>query len=120
MNTTGIDNNEYTQPAAERLWQMLKDRQVKDMFFFHHCHVGMYTLEFYCPAVYLAVELYNEDDSSDIPDAEREEYLEDCYGIRIIRFDRQEVLDNPSRVLNEIVRQIEGRMFREEEPKPHS
>ena len=120
MNTTGIDNNEYTQPAAERLWQMLKDRQVKDLFFFHHCHVGMYTLEFYCPAVYLAVELYNEADSSDTSDAEREEYLEDCYGIRIMRFDRQEVLDNPSRVLNEIVRQIGGRMFREEEPKPHS
>ena len=79
-----------------------------------------YTLEFYCPAVYLAVELYNETDSSDIPDAEREEYLEDCYGIRIIRFGRQEVLDEPSHVQNEIVRQVEGRMFCEEEPKPHS
>jgi very-short-patch-repair endonuclease len=62
-------------------------------------------LDFYCPAAGLSVEAdggIHDVESVARRDSERQQILEEVYGIRVVRFTNDEVLKGPEQVLNTI------------------
>ena len=78
-----------TLPAAELiLWSKLKNRQVCGRKFRRQFSVGTYVVDFYCPALKLAMEI--DGDSHFQPgeqekDQRRQEHIE-FFGVQFLRF----------------------------------
>lgn len=92
-------------PAEISLWQILKGRQVDGLKFRRQFGVGPYILDFYCPALKLAVELDGQvhfSDEARASDAERDAYLLREHSIRVLRYENRIVFDWPSLILDEI------------------
>lgn len=92
------------QTDAERaFWAHVRNRQFFGMRFFRQYSVGPYILDFYCPALKLAIELdggqHNQVEGREY-DIARSEYL-NAQGIEVIRFWN-----------NEILRELEGVLAR--------
>ncbi len=92
-------------PAEAVLWKMLKSRQVLGVKFRRQFSVGLYILDFYSPEIKLCIELdgaghYTLDGSG--YDEARTEYLMRMHGIRVIRFENQQVFDCANGVFSEI------------------
>ena len=70
------------------LWRRLKGKQLDGLKFRRQFSVGPYIIDFYCPAVKLALELdgaiHNMGDQPQY-DAERQAFIE-TFGIRFLRF----------------------------------
>ena len=91
--------------AEARLWLMLKNRQVEGMRFRRQFSIGPYILDFYCPEIRLCVELDGEPHftiEGREHDNQRTEYLTGLYGIRVLRFENQDVFKYSEGVLSEI------------------
>src|SRR5581483_7191237 len=93
--------------AAEAvLWTYLKNRKLRGKKFRRQSSVGPYIVDFYCPECRLAIELDGAPHFApnvDGYDQKRTEYLESA-GLRVIRFENQDVRDNIELVL-EVIRQ---------------
>ena len=91
--------------AAEAvLWQNLKGRQLLGKKFRRQIGIGRYIVDFYCPESGLVIELDGDRHFSitiDEYEAERTKYLEE-EGLRIIRFENNELYDNLEGVLETI------------------
>ncbi len=92
----------HNQTDAERaFWWKVRNRQFHGLKFFRQYSVGSYILDFYCPAIKVAVELdggqHNQPEECDY-DAVRSEYLNSC-GVSVVRFWNHEVLQNMDSVL---------------------
>ena len=78
-----------TETAAEALlWERLRDRRLGGLKFRRQYSVGIYILDFYCPAWRLAIELDGESHASPEAqkyDAERTEFLS-MLNICVLRF----------------------------------
>lgn len=93
------------QTEAERaFWAQVRNSQLCGIRFFRQYSIGPYILDFYCPAIRLAVEI----DGGQHLDAENREYDEarseylQAQGINVIRFWNHEVLQNMQGVLLKI------------------
>ena len=93
-------------PAEQKLWAVLKDRQL-DGFKFRAQHpVGRFIVDFYCPACRLMIEVdgsahYSQADY----DTARTEQLE-SHGYKVLRFTNDEVINHLSDVLTTIYQTI--------------
>ena len=95
--------NNPTQAEAF-LWGYLKHSQLEDKKFRRQASIGSYIVDFYCPTEKLCVELDGEvhfDEEAKKYDAKRTKYLESL-GLKVIRFENQEVIYNFDKVLKEI------------------
>lgn len=95
--------NNPTQAEAF-LWGFLKHSQLEDKKFRRQASIGSYIVDFYCPSEKLIIELDGEvhfDEEAKKYDAERTKYLESL-GLKVIRFENQEVIYNLDKVLKEI------------------
>jgi very-short-patch-repair endonuclease len=94
-------------PAEQKLWECLRDRQLRG-FKFRRQHVsGKFITDFYCHQIDLIVEI--DGDSHDrraTYDASRTKILERD-GMVVIRFVNQDVFDFLNCVLEEVLRQCE-------------
>jgi very-short-patch-repair endonuclease len=92
--------------AEKKLWRALRRDQLLGLSFRRQHPIGTYVLDFYCPALALAIEIdrgqhtYAANRSSD----ERRSRWLTKKGIRVIRFWNNEVLQNLQGVLSEITR----------------
>jgi very-short-patch-repair endonuclease len=98
-------------PAERELWKYLQNKQLDGYKFRRQFSVGNYILDFYCTAVKLAVELdgaphFTEEGKS--YDKNRDEYL-NSQGIRVLRFENNEVLETIENVLNTIKEVMQAR-----------
>ena len=89
------------------LWSRLKGKQVLGLRFRRQYSVGPYSLDFYCPAVRLAVEI--DGDSHWIGgaveyDRSRQDFVE-SFGIRFLRFPNSEIYED----LDGAVQVVEGK-----------
>ena len=87
--------------AEAVLWTHLKGSRLDGAKFRRQQGVGVYVLDFYCPAVRLAIELdgaAHDHEDAVARDAAREAWLA-AHGIRVIRFVNDDVLRNPEGVL---------------------
>ena len=92
-------------PAAEAVvWSRLRRKQVCGCKFRRQYSVGSYVLDFYCPALKLAVEIDGDShfaaDANDY-DQQRQAFIE-SFGIRFLRFTNKQVYGNLEGVLQTI------------------
>jgi len=90
--------------AEATLWTLLKGKQLEGRKFRRQHSVGFYILDFYCPAEKLAIELDGERHFTEqgiSRDEKRTKYL-NSVGIRVIRFENEEIFQSPEGVLREI------------------
>ena len=90
-------------PAEQKLWQALKGKKLAGLKFRAQHPVGLFVLDFYCPARKLVVELDGDvhGEQADY-DEVRTQQLE-AYGYRVIRFRNEQVLEDLPSVLERIL-----------------
>jgi len=94
--------------AERKLWSRLRGRQLSGFKFFRQYGVGPYILDFFCPAIKLAIELdggQHAQGAQAFYDERRTEYLNKC-DIKVIRFWDSDVFRNTDGVLLEISRNL--------------
>jgi very-short-patch-repair endonuclease len=95
-------------PAEIFLWTLLKNKELGRKFRRQHS-VGNYILDFYCPSEKLAIEL----DGAGHFEPRRMEYdkVRTAYlnslGIKVVRFENEQVFQSPGGVLAEIRKQFD-------------
>ncbi len=94
-------------PTAETtIWTSLRRKNIAGYKFRRQYSVGPYVIDFYCPALKLAVEI--DGDSHFIGDAvegdKRRQAFIESFGIHFMRFTNQDVYDNLDGVLEAITR----------------
>ena len=99
-------NLRYTQTEPEKiLWDYLARKKFHGLRFCRQYSAGPYILDFYCPALRLAIELdgkSHETPDAKIYDTERTLYLQGL-NIREIRFNNHEVVEQIELVLAKIL-----------------
>ena len=92
-------------PAAENVvWSRLRRKLVCGYKFRRQYSVGPYVIDFYCPALRLAVEIDGESHfvtGGNDYDEQRQAFIE-SFGIRFLRFTNRDVYDNLAGVLETI------------------
>ncbi len=96
-------------PAEAALWLLLKGRQIDNSRWRRQFSIGIYILDFYCPATRLGIELdgaghFTPD--GEYNDERRTEYLWQKHGIRILRFENKEIFEQTENVLETICRAL--------------
>ena len=95
---------EQRTPAEIVLWEALREKQVEGFRFRQQHPIEDYILDFYCPSEKLCVELDGAGHFTDDGlkyDEERTRYL-NSFGIRVIRFENNDVFDHTDYVLERI------------------
>lgn len=97
-------------PGAEiTLWSRLRRRQVLGQKFRRQFSVDQYVIDFYCPALKLAIEVDGESHTRSRLeyDIDRQRQIE-SYGIRFLRFTNADIVENLDAVLTKIYETIEN------------
>lgn len=96
-------------PKAEvYLWMYLKGKQISGYKFRRQYSVGSYIIDFYCPALKLAVEVDGDVHLGyvrSVKDELRQEKLE-LMGIKFLRFANDEIYGDMANVLEKIEKQV--------------
>lgn len=90
--------------AEARMWEFLRDRQLKGFKFRRQHPMNGFILDFYCPELKLAIEIDGQvhQNSYQIAyDKERTENLQEV-GISILRFWNSEIINELPSVINRI------------------
>ncbi len=90
--------------AEQKLWRCLRGKQLGVKFRRQH-PLGPYVLDFFCPAVGLAIELDGGQHAGSPEDVRRDQWLAE-QGIRVVRFWNRDVLGNMDGVLERILSEI--------------
>ena len=96
--------------AEGALWNMLKRKQIAGLQFRRQFSVGNYVLDFYCPALKLAIELDGDYHyHMDMPDRDwaRDRELLEKYGIKTVRFENKIVFQHPESIRFAIMQEVE-------------
>jgi very-short-patch-repair endonuclease len=92
--------------VERRLWQHLRNGQLGDAQFRRQHPAGRYVLDFYCPALALAVELDGgQHAEAGTRDRERDRWLKQK-GVTVLRFWNSDVTENLDGVLEVIAAKI--------------
>ena len=96
----------HNMPSPEIiLWPHLQNKGMNGYKFRRQYSIVHYVVDFYCPALKLAIELDGDShfvsDDEVVYDRERQKSIEGL-GIRFLRFTNDEVLDNLDNVLRKI------------------
>ncbi len=92
-----------SQTVAEKeLWQQLRAKRFFGYKFFRQYSVGKYILDFYCPALSLAIEADGGGHAERVDyDQERTNYLK-LNNITVLRFWNNDIMKNLDGVLSEV------------------
>ncbi|GAB3202165.1 DUF559 domain-containing protein [Pontibacter aydingkolensis] len=91
-------------PAEAELWKYLNDSQLEGRKFRRQHSIGNFILDFYCPSERLAIELdgqVHEHSVAEQADMVRDQKLYKL-GIKVLRFENQDVFQQLDAVLQEI------------------
>ena len=97
-------------PAEIALWKQLQDSQLQGRKFRRQHSIGNYVVDFYCPVEKLAIELDGSPHDTEQGfqrDAQRGVWL-GTVGVRVLRFENRDVLNNMEGVLVEICRHFKS------------
>ena len=99
-------------PAERALWQILRKKQVEGLVFRRQYSIANYILDFYCPALHLAIELdgdYHNHGAATDYDYHRNEYLQQNHGIKTLRFENKIVFEDPEAIIHSIQQELEDK-----------
>ena len=103
-----LDLRNNLAPAESRLWARLRRKEMHERRFRRQYSVGPYVVDFYCPALKLAIELDGEShlgEEAREHDRVRQSYIE-RFGISFRRFTNTEVFEDLEGVLAAIEQTI--------------
>ena len=92
-------------PAEATLWKMLRGKQMDGSRWRRQYSIGPYILDFYCPELRLGIELDGHDHftiEGSTHDEQRSAYLLREHGIRLLRYENEEVFCNTGLLLEQI------------------
>ncbi len=95
-------------PAEQALWKKLQGKKLNGYKFRRQFGVGDYILDFYCPKGRIAIEIDGPShfkESAFKKDTVRKTYIESA-GIKILRFNNQDVQTNIEGVLQKILEHL--------------
>ncbi len=102
-------------PAEAVLWRLLKGRQLEGLKFRRQHSVEPYILDFYCPALKLAIELGGASHACrEEYDGQRTSYLSETAGITVLRFENRVVFENPEQIFREVKEMMDANKGRQE------
>ena len=96
-------------PAEKVVWQYLRRKNILGVQFYRQYGIGFYIADFYAPKIKLCIEIDGDQHyttEGKMYDNERDNFM-NSLGIQIIRFKNSEVLNNISKVIDEIGSSIE-------------
>ena len=98
--------------AEQILWKRLRRKQILGVPFYRQKPLAQYIVDFYCAAAMLVIELdgsqhYTHDAQQ--YDAARTQTLE-AMGLRVLRFDNQQVFQESEAVIGVIFAEVEARL----------
>lgn len=91
---------------AEKLFwnKILKSKELSHQTFLRQKPLGHFIVDFYCANLRLAIEVDgNLHDFQKQRDKERDDFLKQSFGIKIIRFRNEDILKNPEKVLKKLL-----------------
>ena len=95
--------------AAEAVfWTMIKARKIEGLRFRRQFSVENHILDFYCPALKLAIELdgdYHFHDDMYEQDFLRDKTLWEKYNIKTLRYENKVVFEYPSLIFEDIIKE---------------
>jgi len=98
---------EHQTLAETELWQRLRAKRFFGHKFYRQYSVGNFILDFYCPKLFLAIEIDGGQHAENIEyDRERTAYLK-SNKITVLRFWNNDVMKNLDGVLSEILSFVE-------------
>jgi len=104
LTKRALELRQRQTPAEEVLWAVLRDRQLAGAKFRRQHQFGDYITDFFCNDAKLVVEcdgdVHSTSDRQKI-DQKRDAYLR-SQGLTILRFQNEQVLDEPESVLRSI------------------
>ena len=96
-------------PAEGRLWNLLKGKKIANLQFRRQYSIDRYILDFYCPALKLAIDLDGDYHFNGVVcerDYVRDKYLLENFGIHTIRFENKIVFEQPQSIINAIMHAV--------------
>jgi very-short-patch-repair endonuclease len=91
-------------PAEQRMWQILRSRQIQGYKFRRQHPLGRFIVDFYCARVRLVIEVDGDIHKKQVEyDLERTKWLE-SNGYSVIRFENKAVIEDLGTVIEKIVR----------------
>jgi very-short-patch-repair endonuclease len=108
LRRLGAEAKRQPTPAERIPWSLLRNRRLARYKFRQQHRIGMYRVDFYCPAGKLVIELDGPiHDSTASEDTERQQYLE-RFAYRFLRFKNEEVIEQRIEVLDKICRTLDA------------
>lgn len=98
--------------SEQLLWSRLRRKQVLGVQFYRQKPIGNYIVDFYAPRPGLVVEVDGSqhfDDQAAIDDKQRDAYL-NSQGLKVLRFNNLQVLQQVDAVVEMVYRLVEGRL----------
>lgn len=106
MRSTVQQLRREATPAEEKLWQILRDRQLRGYKFRRQHAINRFVADFYCARARLILEIDGPVHAFQMEqDVERQSILEEM-GFRVIRFTNDQVLAHPDQVLAQILEHL--------------
>jgi very-short-patch-repair endonuclease len=91
-------------PAEQKLWKLLRGKQLDGLKFRRQHPIGQFTVDFYCAQHHLIIEIDGDTHAHQVEyDQARTEWLEQN-GYCVIRFTNSQVVKQTEDVLSEILR----------------
>src|SRR5688572_22235276 len=94
--------------AEQKLWCLLRSRQLDAFKFRRQVPIGNYIADFACHDCRLIVEVDGGQHAENVKDQERDRWLSGA-GYRVLRFWNNDVLKNPNGVLEAILSELSPR-----------
>jgi len=94
--------------AEKMFWlKILKNEKLSNFKFTRQKPIGNFIVDFYCPKLKLAIEIDGEVHKfQKFRDDERDNILKNKFGLKIIRYKNEEVLNNSERILSDLVEEL--------------
>lgn len=94
---------------AEKLFweEILKNKKLSNLKFTRQKPLDYFIVDFYCASLGLVIEIDGEIHSFQrIRDMERDNILKQKFGLEIIRYKNEEVLNNTEKVIEDLIKRI--------------
>lgn len=92
------------------LWNRIRKRQLNNLQFYRQKPLGSYIVDFYCPVKKMVIEIdggqHYEKGKIVEADKEREDFLKNILGLKIIRFTNIDIITNLNSAVDKIMLEL--------------
>lgn len=94
--------------AEKKFWlEILKNKKLSNFKFTRQKPIENFIVDFYCAKLKLIIEIDGEIHKfQKVRDGERDNILKEKFGLRIIRYKNEDVLNNTEKILDDLVKKL--------------